>query len=62
VKRSSNDIAEMAYYRKRECESEEFQDPYTGGDREGLSVEYYTDVTHWAEMQSPFKPSMSLKE
>ena len=30
-----------------------FQDPYTVGDSEGLSVEYYTDVLCWAELEEP---------
>lgn len=51
VRRSDGGI-ELAYiidYSGRR----EFQDPYTVGDREGLSVEYFRDVTDWAYIVAP---------
>jgi hypothetical protein len=53
VKRLSKDVAELAYYSKSEYRIEEFESPYTVGDYEGLHSEFYTDVTHWAELQAP---------
>lgn len=56
VKRlSSPDKWTLAYF---VCESgraisESFQDPYTVGDSEGLSVEYFTDVIGWTELTAP---------
>jgi len=32
-----------------------WQDAYTLGDREGLSVEYYHNVTHWMPLLKPPK-------
>jgi hypothetical protein len=32
----------------------------TAGDSEGLSVEYYSDVTHWAVLEEPDVPSITI--
>jgi len=48
VKRTSSERVEMAYWT-----GEKFQSPESVGDHEGLSVEYYDDVTHFLEMQEP---------
>jgi len=49
VKREASEVLELAFSNG----SWGFQNPYTVGDSEGLSVEYYSDVTHWAELQAP---------
>ena len=48
VKRESSEMLKLGFH-----SSGEFQNPYTVGDSEGLSVEYFHDVTHWAELQVP---------
>ncbi len=53
VKRASQKELELAYFTGRDNKSSQFQDPYTVGDREGLYVEYFTDVIYWAELVPP---------
>lgn len=49
VKRESEDEVELGFFGF--CSR--FQNPYTVGDQEGLSVEYFNDVTHWCELEPP---------
>ena len=56
VKCASRDDLIMAYFTDRK-----FQYAETVGDREGLSVEYHEDVTHWAEIITPEIKSQPLK-
>lgn len=54
VRRASTDAPELAYFH-HQCEFPDwqFESPYTVGDREGLSTDYISDVTHWAELEPP---------
>lgn len=48
VKRASSADVQLAYF-----SGGRFQNAESVGDYEGLSVEYYDDVTHWAELKEP---------
>jgi hypothetical protein len=52
VWRADSDKAELCYFIQR-TEFEQWQDPYSVGDYEGLSIEHYKDVTHWAPLEPP---------
>jgi hypothetical protein len=49
--RGDNAEAELCYFTQGEYGG--WQSPSSVGDYEGLSVEYYNDVTHWAELEPP---------
>ena len=59
VMRKSEDKPVLAYFYKMYNGLFYFQDPYTVGDSEGLSVEHYNDVYLWSELQEPLCPSNS---
>lgn len=48
VYRDSISETELAFF-----DGDRFQRAHTAGDREGLSVEYLKDVTHWADLNPP---------
>jgi len=52
--RRSNEIVDLAYWACSPCR---FQWADTVGDREGLNVDYFDDVTHWADIPTKKFPS-----
>lgn len=52
IKCEGSDEINLAYYHHTD-DQPRFQNAETVGDREGLSVEYYDNVTHWAELEIP---------
>lgn len=52
IKCEGSDKINLAYF-SQFMDQPQFQYAETVGDREGLSVEYYANVTHWAKLESP---------
>lgn len=55
VKRQNGSIELMygTWHKWKTPHEFKWQDPYTVGDKEGLYVEYYNDITHWKSLIEP---------